>query len=88
MMLKNKTTQKPNDIYELAKQIADFPVTARIVVRYATKLGFDSDVVRVLKSFPKNEPFTSQDDLIIRFEDLDILMKEERQTITEFVRTP
>ena len=84
----NYTQELPNldNLNWIAGMAGSFPVSAGAVRRLAETWKLNKSVVDFLKLFPEDEEFDNREDFITRCEDLELIIKEERDMPYESVQ--
>ena len=67
------------DVRGLASKVANFPISAKQLVELATDERFPKEVIDFYRAFPKNEVFQTEEDLLARTEQLEIMHSEADQ---------
>lgn len=65
-----------------------FPATAGLVLNTAKAWSFSSSTISLLEQFPKDEVFDSEDDFVTRCEELEFMMREEKDMPVEHLLSP
>jgi hypothetical protein len=87
-MMYAKQLPKIYSLKLLAKQTKNFPITGLGIAQYAEHLGYDEGVVDFIKLFSGEMVFNSRTDFLEHCSLLERLLREERQTIPEHLRSP
>jgi hypothetical protein len=72
-------------LHLLAKQIKSFPITGLGIVQCADHLGYDDEAINFLKLFSQKMVFNSRTDFVNHCSLLERLLKEERQSVPEYL---
>lgn len=72
----------------LAKLAGPYPATRQEIMEAAQDWNFSDNTVEFLKLFPADEQFKSQYDFLTRCEELELLIREEREMPAETLRSP
>lgn len=67
----------------LARMVGPFPMPAGVIRRAAESLKLNKSVSNFLKLFPEDEEFESRADFLTRCEDLELIIREERNMQSE-----
>ena len=65
-----------------------FPATSYRVITNAQRYGFDESVIRFLQLFPGDEVFRSRNDFLQRCQNLETIIRSERDMPRELLRSP
>ncbi len=84
------TEQLPriNDLKLLAQEIKGFPITGLGITQYAEHLGYDDETIDFLNLFSRHLVFSSRTDFLHKCSLLEKLLKEERRSVPEQLRSP
>ncbi len=72
----------------LAKEIKSFPITGLGIVQYADHLGYGKEVADFIKLFSQGIVFNSRTDFLDHCSLLERLLKEERRSNPEHLKSP
>ncbi|HVX47885.1 MAG TPA: DUF2795 domain-containing protein [Candidatus Saccharimonadales bacterium] len=67
----------------LAEIAGPFPASRQEIMRIARNYGFDREVLHFLNLFPADEVFDSRADFITRCDEVELLVREERDAPEE-----
>jgi hypothetical protein len=87
-MIYTKPLPRLDNIVWLAKHIDPFPITAGEILDIAQTWKFNKSILEFLKLFPADEEFESRADFLTRVEELEIMIREEREMPVEILRSP
>lgn len=87
-MMYTKSLPRIDNILWLAKLARPFPTTAGEILTIAKKWNFSQSTIDFLKSFPKDEEFKNIEDFTTRSEELELMIREEREMPKEVLRSP
>lgn len=76
------------DIVRLSTLMKHYPATRAELVRTARMWNFKDEVVSFLRLFPSTELFENRADLVTRFEDLSLLIRQEWESPKETLLSP
>lgn len=83
-----KVQPRLSDLRALIARVPSYPITAKHLVRMAMNDGLDPSVADFYRTFPEDEVFTGQEDLISRSEALAIMSGQEKDQPDEFWQAP
>lgn len=72
----------------LAGEIKNFPITGLGIAQYADHLGYNGQVADFIKLFSEGIVFNSRTDFLEHCRLLERLLKEERISVPEHLRSP
>lgn len=72
----------------LAKLAGPYPATRQNILETAEVWNFSDNTMDFLRLFPEDETFASRDDFLLRYEELEMLIREERTMPAEVLRSP
>jgi len=87
-MVYSKTLPRIDKIRSLAQLVGSFPATIYEISELARAHGFGENMQGFLGLFPDNGTFESVDDFITLCQELEVLMREEREAQDEILRSP
>ena len=79
---------KIKDLRRLSKEIRNFPITGFGIVQCAEHSGYDEETLDFLKRFSKRLVFQSRTDFINHCGLLEDLVRQERASLPEHLRSP
>jgi len=83
------TTLPHIDNMRRLKQVArPFPAAAGAILEKAQTLNFSTSTLDLVKLFPEEEIFETEDDFVNRCEELELLIREEQSMPAEVLRSP
>jgi len=77
-----------DNIRWLAKLAGPYPTTRQAILEIAEVWNFSDSTLEFLRLFPPDEEFVSYDDFLLRCEELEMLIREERKMPAELLRSP
>lgn len=83
-----KQLPKISNIVFVSKLVKHYPTYAHSVQAIARRQALPTQVVDFLDLFPQDEVFESEEDLVNRCGELELLIEEEREAPVEFLRSP
>lgn len=72
----------------LAKLSGPYPATRQEILEAAEDWNFSDNTIEFLRLFPADEVFKNQLDFLTRCEELELLIREERNMPAEVLRSP
>ena len=87
-MTYTKPLPRIDNILRLSQLARPFPKTAGMVLDIAETWDFSSNTIGFLKLFPEGEVFESDDDLLTRCDELELMIREERKMPAEILHSP
>lgn len=76
------------DIERLSTLANQYPISRIELVRIARMWNFKDEVISFLRLFPSIELFESRSDLLTRYEELSLLIRQEWESPKEFLLNP
>lgn len=87
-MIYAKPLPRIDNILWLAKLARPYPTTAGEILQIARDWNFTNSTIDFLQTFPASEEFESIDDFINRSDQLELMIREERNMPAEALRSP
>lgn len=87
-MIYSRPLPKINNLRGLAVVARPFPKKAGAIVNIARNWRFSRSVVSFLKLFPDDEEFTNTEDFLTRCEEVEGMLREQRDMPIENLRSP
>lgn len=87
-MIYTKKLPLVKQLQQLAGEVKDFPITGLGIAQYAGHLGYDEATIDFLNLFSKKLVFTSRSNFLENCSLLERLLKEERNSPPEHLRSP
>ena len=84
-----RSTSKPQNLdslHQFIQRVKQYPVTAREIVELAIKEQVDPMIVNFYRAFHEDEAFQTQDDLIVRSEQIQLM--DSAAELEEHPRVP
>lgn len=76
------------DIVRLSTLVKSYPATRTELVRIARMWNFKDEVISFLRLFSAAELFETRTDLLTRYEELSLLIRQEWESPKEFLLSP
>jgi hypothetical protein len=83
-----KVQPRLSDLRALIARVPGYPITAGSLVQLAKNQQMDPSVIEFYQTFPDDEVFVNQEDLISRSEALAIMTREEKEQPFELWLAP
>jgi len=87
-MIYFKTLPHIDNIRWLAKIAGPYPASRQTIEAVARDWNFSDNSIEFLRLFPKDEEFASQEDFLTRCEEVEILIRQEREAPAEVLHSP
>lgn len=87
-MIYTEKLPRLDKLRRLATEIKNFPITGLGIVQHAEHLNYDNEIIDFLRLFSQNMVFNSRTDFLDHCSLLERLLKEERRSVPEHLRSP
>lgn len=87
-MIYFKPLPRIDNIRWLARLAEPYPAMRQAILETAELWNFSDNTLEFLRLFPPDEEFPSREDFLLRCEELEMLIREERSMPAEMLRSP
>lgn len=83
-----RTIPSQHEINRLSQLVKRYPVSRRDIVKVARMWNFKPEVISFLRQFAPDITFQTRLDLVSRYDELALLIRQERESPKEFLLSP